>query len=155
MTNRGRARCSERGEHQSRYDAWDCDCGQVPGGFLIPRGCDCGKTNLGERHERRCAYVAWARTRNAWIVEHPNVRPPLQSLSPSVMVAAPERLRPAALARCPRCNSRLVDSGEVVQCLPCGWEDYASMDGSRLLAPSGAGPLYQPPVHEGRRTGRV
>jgi hypothetical protein len=55
-----------------------CLCGQVPWSIFFAVNCTCGAYRyINPEHKPDCAYVEWAKKRNYWVQQHPNLKPPL------------------------------------------------------------------------------
>lgn len=77
-------KCGDRNMHWYQ-DGDACVCGQVPSDIFFAASCDCGEYQMRHpMHNPECAYVAWAKKRNEWIANHPEVEPRLNSSSPVV-----------------------------------------------------------------------
>lgn len=67
-------------------DGDSCQCGQVPKDIFFAANCTCGGYRLRKPiHDPDCPYIAWAKKRNRWIIEHmgddPPIDPPMKSVS--------------------------------------------------------------------------
>lgn len=155
MTKRaGPPECNSARHRPAFQESPLCICGQVPGGYLDVRRCDCGSPPVydGRKHLAECAWVQWARHRDAWTAKHPEVSPPLELLHPQITARPtwPVLVR-TPLALCTRCDKKLTTDGEVGYCWSCGYQDYAALDPREASLVVNEGPLYHPAQRTERR----
>lgn len=69
-----------------------CQCGQIPEDLFFSKACTCGahskfysldrdsRLSKYPKHSEDCAYIEWAKRRNEWIGQHPEVNPPIDKI---------------------------------------------------------------------------
>ena len=70
-------KCGDHGMHWY-HDGDTCMCGQIPKDIFFAEQCSCGAYRYRKPvHDPDCSQIQWAKKRNQWISEHPNINPPL------------------------------------------------------------------------------
>jgi len=76
-----------------------CLCGQVPWSIFFAANCTCGGYRyINPEHKPDCVYIEWAKKRNLWITQHPNLKPRLDRVSPEVVEVVVEPNRPTQIS---------------------------------------------------------
>lgn len=88
-----------------------CLCGQIPYSIFFAANCTCGGYRyINPIHKPDCVYVEWAKKRNYWIQQHPNLKPRLDKVRPDVEIRVnePKQVNSSLL------SGEQIEKGEIV-----------------------------------------
>jgi hypothetical protein len=75
-----KTKCGVNNQHWYS-DGETCQCGQIPVDIFFSKPCSCGAGHLRKpKHKEDCDYISWAKKRNQFINEHPELKPQIDKV---------------------------------------------------------------------------